>query len=313
MTVFSDPPQNLFWKPFTSENARKLDKRREQQLGEPSEEPFPRRTHATKNPRRQKWLPQDLYYGWRPQIKHCWGTKRKHAFPQNPFFWTLLIIQCPNCQAPSIQDCFFDVLRLWTTSQRSKASKDANHWKRLLADRVWESGKTRRLWLLFFQILKWTQIFDQPQKQVGGDHGIWMFPWSVGWWIMMCLQVRFFFPGFLSLSKLYVSLTSNTALHITFVSPRLDLTVNFVSVEEIEESFHLRAVGPWGTAVAHQIPSCQGVYNLKANMMLEDLYLTGNPCKNLSKLQGGAGSCWRVKAAGMLGMMFFPLGSNESS
>ena len=122
---------------------------------------------------------------------------------------------------------------------------------------------------------------------------------------MMCLQVRFFFPGFLSLSKLYVSLTSNTALHITFVSLRLDLTVNFVSVEEIEESFHLRAMGPWGTAVARQIPSCQGVYNLKANMMLEDLYLTGNPCKNLSKLQGGAGSCWRVKAAGMLGMMFF--------
>ena len=130
---------------------------------------------------------------------------------------------------------------------------------------------------------------------------------------MMCLQVSFFFPGFLSLSKLYVSLTSNTALHITFVSLRLDLTVNFVSVEEIEESFHLRAMGPWGTAVAHQIPSCQGVYNLKANMMLEDLYLTGNPCKNLSKLQGGAGSCWRVKAAGMLGMMFFPLPSNESS
>lgn len=37
---------------------------------------------------------------------------------------------------------------------------------------------------------------------------------------------------------------------------KLDLTVNFVSVEELEES----------------------VYNLKANMMLEDLYLTGNPC-----------------------------------
>lgn len=100
----------------------------------------------------------------------------------------------PSAQQP--QDCFFDVLRLWTTSQRSKASKDANHWKRLLAELVWESGKTRRLWLLFFQILKWTQIFDQPQKQVGGDHGIWMFPWIVGWWIMMCLQVSFFFSWF---------------------------------------------------------------------------------------------------------------------
>jgi len=38
---------------------------------------------------------------------------------------------------------------------------------------------------------------------------------------------------------------------------KLDLTVNFVSVEELEES----------------------VYNLKANMTLEDLYLTGNPCE----------------------------------
>eukprot|EP00435_Cladocopium_sp_Y103_P050134 s2139_g15.t1 len=41
---------------------------------------------------------------------------------------------------------------------------------------------------------------------------------------------------------------------------KLDLTVNFVSVEELEES----------------------VYNLKANMMLEDLYLTGNPCVDWS-------------------------------
>lgn len=37
---------------------------------------------------------------------------------------------------------------------------------------------------------------------------------------------------------------------------KLDLTVNFVSVEELQES----------------------IYNLKANIMLEDLYLTGNPC-----------------------------------
>lgn len=37
---------------------------------------------------------------------------------------------------------------------------------------------------------------------------------------------------------------------------KLDLTVNFVSVEDFQES----------------------IYNLKANMMLEDLYLTGNPC-----------------------------------
>eukprot|EP00448_Togula_jolla_P000859 CAMPEP_0170604442 /NCGR_PEP_ID=MMETSP0224-20130122/19424_1 /TAXON_ID=285029 /ORGANISM="Togula jolla, Strain CCCM 725" /LENGTH=416 /DNA_ID=CAMNT_0010929343 /DNA_START=51 /DNA_END=1298 /DNA_ORIENTATION=- len=38
---------------------------------------------------------------------------------------------------------------------------------------------------------------------------------------------------------------------------KLDLTVNFVGVEELEES----------------------IYNLKANIMLEDLYLTGNPCE----------------------------------
>jgi len=39
---------------------------------------------------------------------------------------------------------------------------------------------------------------------------------------------------------------------------KLDLTVNFVSVEELQES----------------------VYNLKANVRLEDLYLTGNPCED---------------------------------
>mmetsp|Transcript_52265 Transcript_52265/g.124666 ORF Transcript_52265/g.124666 Transcript_52265/m.124666 type:complete len:451 (+) Transcript_52265:66-1418(+) len=38
---------------------------------------------------------------------------------------------------------------------------------------------------------------------------------------------------------------------------KLDLTVNFVGVEELEES----------------------IYNLKANISLEDLYLTGNPCE----------------------------------
>jgi len=38
---------------------------------------------------------------------------------------------------------------------------------------------------------------------------------------------------------------------------KLDLTVNFVSVEELEMS----------------------IYNLKANVRLEDLYLTGNPCE----------------------------------
>jgi len=37
---------------------------------------------------------------------------------------------------------------------------------------------------------------------------------------------------------------------------KLDMTVNFITVEELEES----------------------VYNLKANMMLEDLYFTGNTC-----------------------------------
>lgn len=41
---------------------------------------------------------------------------------------------------------------------------------------------------------------------------------------------------------------------------KLDLTVNFVDVEHLEES----------------------VYNLKANVMLQDLYLTGNPCEDWS-------------------------------
>eukprot|EP00429_Kryptoperidinium_foliaceum_P071764 CAMPEP_0176059662 /NCGR_PEP_ID=MMETSP0120_2-20121206/29734_1 /TAXON_ID=160619 /ORGANISM="Kryptoperidinium foliaceum, Strain CCMP 1326" /LENGTH=408 /DNA_ID=CAMNT_0017393201 /DNA_START=166 /DNA_END=1391 /DNA_ORIENTATION=- len=41
---------------------------------------------------------------------------------------------------------------------------------------------------------------------------------------------------------------------------KLDMTVNFVGVEELEES----------------------VYNLKANIMLEDLYMTGNPCEDWS-------------------------------
>jgi protein TilB len=39
---------------------------------------------------------------------------------------------------------------------------------------------------------------------------------------------------------------------------KLDMTVNFVDVENLQES----------------------VYNMKANMMLEDLYLTGNPCED---------------------------------
>merc|ERR1711920_466385 len=39
---------------------------------------------------------------------------------------------------------------------------------------------------------------------------------------------------------------------------KLDLTVNFVSIENLEES----------------------VYNLKANIMLEDLYMTGNSCED---------------------------------
>lgn len=38
---------------------------------------------------------------------------------------------------------------------------------------------------------------------------------------------------------------------------KLDLTLNFITIEELEES----------------------IYNLKANMMLEDLYLTGNTCE----------------------------------
>lgn len=39
---------------------------------------------------------------------------------------------------------------------------------------------------------------------------------------------------------------------------KLDMTVNFIGIEELEES----------------------VYNMKANVMLEDLYLTGNPCED---------------------------------
>lgn len=38
---------------------------------------------------------------------------------------------------------------------------------------------------------------------------------------------------------------------------KLDMTVNFVDIEDLEES----------------------IYNLKANIMLEDLYLSGNPCE----------------------------------
>lgn len=41
---------------------------------------------------------------------------------------------------------------------------------------------------------------------------------------------------------------------------KLDLTVNFVDIEDLEMS----------------------IYNLKANIMLEDLYLTGNPCEDWS-------------------------------
>merc|ERR1719271_740712 len=39
---------------------------------------------------------------------------------------------------------------------------------------------------------------------------------------------------------------------------KLDLTVNFVDIEDLEMS----------------------IYNLKANIMLEDLYLSGNPCED---------------------------------
>lgn len=35
-------------------------------------------------------------------------------------------------------------------------------------------------------------------------------------------------------------------------------------------------------AFRHPSMWAAGVYNLKANMMLEDLYLTGNPCDKLS-------------------------------
>lgn len=143
MTVFSDPPQNLFWKPFTSENARKLDKRREQQLGEPSEEPFPRRTHTTKNPRRQtcQSAPRP-FYGWRSQIKYCWGTKHKHAFPQNRFFEhkNVLIIQCPIwCPASTV----------WTSGFEQHL-KDRRHRRmRIIEKDSWPKAEFRRLWLLF--------------------------------------------------------------------------------------------------------------------------------------------------------------------
>ena len=59
---------------------------------------------------------------------------------------------------------------------------------------------------------------------------------------MMCLQVSFFFTGFRTLSVRSMSPSSHqTPLRdiSPFVILRLDLTVNFVSVEEIEESFYL--------------------------------------------------------------------------
>lgn len=74
-------------------------------------------------------------------------------------------------------------------------------------------------------------------------------------------------PKMEGLSKLkelqYLNLALNNISKIEGIEgceslTKLDLTVNFISVEELEES----------------------VYNLKANIRLEDLYLTGNTCED---------------------------------
>mmetsp|Transcript_122406 Transcript_122406/g.342618 ORF Transcript_122406/g.342618 Transcript_122406/m.342618 type:complete len:427 (+) Transcript_122406:98-1378(+) len=76
-------------------------------------------------------------------------------------------------------------------------------------------------------------------------------------------------PKMEGLSKLreldYLNLALNNISKIEGIEgceslKKLDMTVNFVGVEELEES----------------------VYNLKANILLEDLYLTGNPCADWS-------------------------------
>lgn len=73
-------------------------------------------------------------------------------------------------------------------------------------------------------------------------------------------------PKMEGLSKLkeleYLNLALNNISMIEGVEgceslKKLDLTVNFIDIEDLEAS----------------------VYNLKANVMLEDLYLTGNPCE----------------------------------
>lgn len=85
--------------------------------------------------------------------------------------------------------------------------------------------------------------------------------------LKICLLQNNIIPKMENLNKLkeleYLNLALNNISKIEGVDhceslKKLDLTVNFVDIEDLEES----------------------IYNLKANVMLEDLYLTGNPCED---------------------------------
>lgn len=87
--------------------------------------------------------------------------------------------------------------------------------------------------------------------------------------IRICLLQNNIIPKMENLSKLkeleYLNLALNNVSKIEGIEgceslKKLDLTVNFVDIEDFEES----------------------IFNLKANVMLEDLYLTGNPCTDWS-------------------------------
>lgn len=84
--------------------------------------------------------------------------------------------------------------------------------------------------------------------------------------LRICLLQNNIIPKMEGLNKMkeleYLNLALNNISMIEGIEgceslKKLDMTVNFVDIEELEPS----------------------VYNLKANVMLEDLYLTGNPCE----------------------------------
>lgn len=87
--------------------------------------------------------------------------------------------------------------------------------------------------------------------------------------IKICLMQNNIIPKMEGLNKLkeleYLNLALNNISMIEGIEgceslKKLDLTVNFVDIEDLEMS----------------------IYNLKANIMLEDLYLSGNPCEDWS-------------------------------